>query len=556
MPLCVCLIVGACTAGPDFIRPAPPGIPAYADRTPAVTAGTVGRGGESQSFLPGRKLPRGWWYWFNSPDLNGLVERAFAGSPTLAAARARLRSAEATLRARRALRSPEVLGTGDASYGNSRGGGGNNQTGTGQGTGGGGGGGGGNPPVDPNAPTDPTQPVDPTQPGAGGQDGGNAQQGGQGGGAFGGPAYLVYTANVTVSYDFDLAGRNRRLVESGRAQVEAQRQELQAAYLALVGNIVSTALQRATLAEQIRVREELVAAQNRRIDLLRIQVEEGATARASLIAALAEVASLRATVPPLRVQLAQSENALAELVGVAPAGAGVPPIRLDGIRLPRAVPLSLPSALVRERPDILAAEALLAAARADIGVAAADLYPNLSLDASFGLGGIESSVGEVYNLGLGLLAPLFDGGRRRARRDVAVAAYQEALANYQVRVLAAFRQVADGIRALEGDAVALAEQRLALDAARESFDLAVFQEREGAVSTIDVLVVQRTFQDASFAYIDALSRRFQDTAALFAAVGPGPLSEEAVASVTLGDPLGATRRSLGAGVAPSAVPGR
>lgn len=557
LPFCTCLLVGACTAGPDIIRPESLATPAYVDRTPVFTAGTVGPGGESQYFLPGQKVPRGWWYWFNSPDLNALVTRALAGNPTLAAARARLRSAEATLRARRALRSPEVLGNADVSYGNSRGGGGNAQTATGQGTGvGGGTGGGTNQPADPNAPTDPTQPTNPTQPGTGGQDSENAQQGGQGGGAFGGPAYLVYTAGVTVSYDFDLAGRNRRLIESGRAQVEAQRQELQGAYLALVGNIVATALQRATLAEQIRVREELVAAQNRRIDLIRIQVEEGATARAFLVTALAEVASLRATVPPIRAQLAQSENALAELVGVPPAGAAIPPIRLNEIRLPRALPLSLPSALVRERPDILAAEALLAVASADIGVAAADLYPNLALDATFGLGGVGSSVGEVYDLGLGLLAPLFDGGRRRARRDVAVAAYEEALANYQARVLAAFRQVADGIRALEGDAVALAEQRLALDAARESFELAVFQEREGAVSNIDVLVVQRTFQDASIAYIDTLSRRFQDTAALFAAVGPGPLTEEAVASVTLGDPLGATRRLLNAGVAPQAVPGQ
>ena len=550
--LAMCLFAGACTAGPDFVRPTPPPTPAYVDATPTITAATIKRGGESQYFLPGQKLPQGWWYWFDSPDLNALVARAFAGNPTLAAARARLRGAEATLRARRALRSPEVLANGNASYGNSGGGGGNSQTVSGES--GGTGTGGGAQPADPNAPTDPSQPVDPMTPSAGGQESSNAQQGGQSGGGFGGPAYLVYTAGVTVSYDFDIAGRNRRLVESGRAQLEAQRQELQAAYLALVGNIVATALERATLAEQVRVREELVAAQNRRVDIIRIQVEEGAVARVALVAALAEVAALRATVPQLRAQLFQADNALAELVGTSPAGAAIPPIRLDNIRLPRAVPLVLPSVLVRERPDILAAEARLAAASADIGVAAADLYPNLALDATFGIGGVETAVGEVYNLGLGLLAPLFDGGRRRARRDVAVAAYEEALANYQARVLTAFRQVADGIRALEQDAIGLAEQRVALDAARESFDLAVFQEQEGAISAIDTVVVQRTFQDAAFAYIDALSRRFQDTAALFAAVGPGPLSEEAVASVTLGDPLGATRRTLNAKQAPSAVP--
>lgn len=545
----MCCLAGACAAGPDYVRPAPPVETRYLDAPPERTVAAPGRGGEAQFFLPGQELPRGWWYWFESPALNRLVERAFRGSPGLAAVRARLRGAAATLRARRALLSPEVEGVVSGSYGNSRGGGGPNNGGVG------GDGGGGQQPTNPDAPVDPTEPVDPTLPGGGdpGAGGANNNQGNQGG-SIGGSPFAVYTATATISYDLDIAGRNRRLIESGEARVEAARQELQAAYLALVGNIVSTALERATLAEQIRVREELVVAQDRRIALLRVQVQEGALARAALVTALAEVASLRATVPPLRAQLAAAENGLAELIGVPPAGAAIPPVILDGLRLPRTVPIALPSTLVRSRPDILASEALLAAASAEIGVAAADLYPNLTLDASFGAGGVDSTLGAFFSLGGRLLAPLFDAGRRRARRDVAVAAYEEALANYRVQVLAAFTQVANGIRALENDAAALAERRTALDAARESFDLAVFQEREGAVSSIDVLVVQQQFQNAAFTYIDALARRLQDTAALFAALGPGPLTDDAVASVTLGEPLAATRRSLKAGQAPPAVP--
>ena len=524
------LALAACTAGPDFARPKPSSQAGYVTGPlPEQTRSAPGLGGESQYFLVGEELPPGWWHWFGSPAIVALVEQAFASSPNLAAARARLRQAEAQLRAQRGVLLPEIGATGSLSYG-SGGGGGSGQGGSfGQGQGAG---------RPDQAGEDPTA----EQPGDG------ADQAGQ----FGGDPFTVYTAGATISYDLDLAGRNRRLVEAARAEFELQRQDLQAAYLALIGNIVSAALESASLRTQIAAREELLEGQEERLELIRIRVEEGADARANQVTALAEIATLRASIPPLRQSLAASDNRLGLLIGQAPAEAAIPRIELEEVRLPRAVPISLPSRLVRTRPDILAAEAVLARTSAEIGVATADLYPNITLDASFGLAGGADGLGlgspqGIFDLGGNLLAPLFDGGRRRAQRDVAVAAFQEALALYREQVLTAFVEVADGIRALENDAEALADRRVALEAAEESFELAQFRESEGAISAIEVLVVQQQYQEARFSYIDAVAERFQDTAALFAALGPGPLDESDLSGIAAREHLDYTRASLDAG---------
>lgn len=565
-------VLAGCVAGPNYVRPADPVSGGFvAGPEPARTVATVGPGGAGQVFRPGEELPRGWWHWFGSPQITALVERGYAASPTLAAARARLRGAEAQLRATRGLLAPFVGASASASLGNGggqgRGTGGiqsfngsGNQAGGTTGTGGAGSGGG---------------------TGTGGTGTGGTGTGGTGtgegtgtGGGTGtdntdgtgsddnggfngnnGGVFTVYTASASVSYDLDLAGRRRRLIEAASAERDRQGQEVQAAYLALTGNIVSTALQSASLREQIAAREELVAGQNDRINLLRVRVEEGADARADLVATLADVAALRATIPPLRAQLAASDNRLALLTGAEPQTAPVPPIRLNDLRLPRMVPISLPSRLVRTRPDILAAEAVLARTSAQIGVEAADLYPQVTLDAGFGIVGGASGLGlgspsPFFDLGGGLFAPLFDGGTRRAERDVAVALYQEALALYRERVLTAFVQVANGIRALENDALALADRRTALEAAGESLDLARFRLTEGAISVIDVLVVQQRYEQARIAYIQAIAARFQDTAALFAALGPGPLTDEDLSGIAAREALDYTRNRLNAGRQP------
>lgn len=519
--------LAACAAGPDYVPPAPPAEQAYvAGDMPNQTESAPGIAGASQYFLPGEDLPQGWWHWFGSPEIVALVEQGFASSPNLAAARARLRSAEAQLRAQRGLLLPEANANASASYGSGGSGGFGGQGDFGGGNPGGGGG--GDPPAAGEGDVSPT--------------GGDS-------------TFTVYTAGASVTYDLDLAGRNRRLVEAATAEFERQWQELQAAYLALVGNIVSTALETAALRAQIEAREELLDGQNERIDLIRVRVEEGAEARADLVAALSDLAALRATIPPLRAELAAAQHRLALLTGAAPASATIPDVALDDLRLPRAVPISLPSRLARTRPDILAAEALLQRTSAEIGVETADLYPNITLDASFGAGGAASGLDlgpldTFFNLGAALLAPLFDGGRRRAERDVAIAAYQEALALYQEQVLTALVEVADGIRALENDAVALADRRAALEAADESLELAQFRLSEGAISLIDVLVVQQRYEEARFAYIEAIAGRLQDTAALFAALGPGPLDEANLGWITAEDYLIYTRASLEAGAVP------
>ena len=521
------LALTGCVAGPDFVRPPPPPTPAYtAQAVPPVTVASEGPAGVPQYFLQGQDLPAGWWHWFGSPAIVTLVERGFANSQTLAAARARLRGAEAQLRAQRGVLLPEVGGTGSFNYGGGGAQGARQRAGSSGGA------------------VTPTPTPTPT-PGESGADPGGGSEGAGGSG----DAFTIYTVGASITYDLDLAGRNRRLVEAAAAAYDQQAQELQAAYLALVGNIVSAALEGASLRAQIDAREELLAAQAERLELLRIRVAEGEDARADLVTQEADIAALRATVPPLRAQAAAAQNRLALLIGVPPAEAAIPAIALDDLQLPQAVPISLPSTLVRRRPDILAAEAVLAGASAQIGVAAADLYPNLTLDAAFGLAGGASGLAlvapePVFDLNANLLAPLFDGGRRRAARDAAVAVYQESLALYREQVLTAFTEVADGIRALESNADALAQQRIALGAAGESLELAQFRLDEGAVSIIDVLTVQQVYQDARFAYIQAIADRFQSTAALFAALGPGPLTQGQVAGITAREYLDGTRAAL------------
>ncbi|MBB4657546.1 efflux transporter outer membrane subunit [Parvularcula dongshanensis] len=528
------LLLG-CIAGPDYRRPSTPDEAAYVVPDDPTVAAAVGG---DQRFLRGGTAPAGWWQWFGSSSLDALVARGFEGNLTLEAARARLRGARATLAARRGLRAPELIGDASASYGQGRGAGGTAAAFDG-GVGDDGG----------------TGPTGTGEGNSSGADDGTGEETGGGtdlatGGTGRDDAYEVYTAGATVTYDLDLAGRNRRLVEAAGAELERQRQELQAAYLAVAGNIVSTALELAALRDQIDAREALIASQEDRIDLIRVRVEEGASARADLVTALADVAALRATVPPLRTQLSQTENALARLTGRPPADAGSFRITLAELNLPDDVPIALPSRLVRTRPDVLASESLLRRASAEIGVAAADLYPNLTLDAGFGVGGTGGALDSFWSVGGGLFAPIFDGGRRRAERDVAVAAYEEALALYRDRVLAAFTEVADGIRALENDAVSLAAQEVALDAASESYDLALFRLNEGAISPIEVSVVQQRYEEARFAYIDALAQRFQDTARLLAALGPGPVDEVRLAADEDRRHLAATREALNDGENP------
>ena len=471
-------LLAGCVAGPDYRAPSPPEFETYtAGPQELHTAAAPGPAGAAQHFEYGTPADlSAWWQRFDAPQLSALIERAFAGNFDLQAAQARLREAQHLLDAQRGTAWPSVGVNASATR----------RSATGAGAAGS---------IAAPAPS---------------ADSGDA-------------VFNVVTASGVVSYDLDAAGGRLRRIEAQSARVEAARHQLRAASLALAGNVVSSAVDAARLSAQIDTRTALIDVQQQRVQLIELRVDEGAAARAELIAARADLAATRAPLPALEQARDAATHRLALLVGAPPAGFDAPHIALADLRLPVEIPVRLPAQLVRVRPDIRAAEGALHAASAQIGVAAADLYPRITLDASYGVVGIDAGGGlsfsPLWSLGASLLAPVFEGGRLRAQRDAAIAAYDATLAEYRQTVLHAFTEVADALRALQGNARTLAAQYEAYVAARDSMQMAEFRFEEGVASHLEVLVLQQQYQQAAIAYVDARAQRLSSTALLFAALG-------------------------------------
>ncbi len=466
------LVFSGCAVGPDFRSPAAPHTAGYtAAPLPGSTAAAPGKGGAPQRFVPGGEIPARWWELFRSDALDRWVRKALSDSPTLAAAEATLRQAGETRRARSGALFPSV----DA--------------------------------------------------------GASAARTRISGAAFGQGAsidpFSLYNASVSVSYALDVFGGTRRDIEALQAQVDYEKFQLEGARLALSANVVTAAVQEASLRAQLAATQEILAVQERQLSAVEKQAALGAASQVDVLAQQAQAARTRATVPPLEKQLAQTRHLLAVLAGTLPGDAqGLPAFDLDGIHLPEELPVSLPSSLVRQRPDVRSAEELLHAASARVGVATANLYPQITLTGSYGTEALK--VGDlfrpdslVWGIGAGLLQPVFRGGTLRAERRAAVAAFDQAAASYRETVLEAFRNVADVLRALEHDAAALAAQSEAEGAARETFELAQKQFALGALGYISLLDAQRNHQQALIGLVQARATRLADTAALFQALGGG-----------------------------------
>jgi NodT family efflux transporter outer membrane factor (OMF) lipoprotein len=463
-----------CAVGPDFHTPEAPAATAYTETAmPPETAASPGPGGAAQRLVSGQEIPPQWWELLHSPALDQVIRQALANNPTLAAAQAALRQSRESL---------------SAAYGSSL-----------------------SPKVDANV-------------------SGSHQK--ITGTAFGEPdrhfdPFTLYNASVSVSYALDLFGGARRELEALQSQVDFQRFQLEGAYLALTSNVVTTAVKEASLRAQIRATLEISAAQKKQLDLVGRQFQLGGIARSDVLAQRVQLAQTRATLPPLEKELALTRHQLAVLTGRLPAeAADLPEFSLDGLELPQQLPVSLPSSLVRQRPDIRASEELLHAASAQVGVATANLYPQLTLSASFGsetgkLDTLFSPGTAVWNFGGGLLQPLFHGGELSAKRRAAVAAYDQAAAQYRATVLQAFQNVADVLRALDADARTLQAQADAEAAARDSLDLTQKQFQLGAVSYLSLLNAERQHQQTRISLVQAQAARFADTAALFQALGGG-----------------------------------
>ena len=471
-----CLLAG-CAVGPDFQRPAAPGGgEGYtAAPLPLETASAPGAAGQAQRFVPGQDIPAQWWTLFQSPALDQLVRDALLRSPGLASAQAALRQADANYRALSgSLLYPEV----GAQLGVRR---------------------------------DKTSRLE-----------------GEAG------VFNLYNASVNVSYVLDAFGGNQRQLEGLLALVDYQQYQLEAAYLSLTANLVTTAIREASLRGQLQATGEVLDAQQRQLDVIELQFQFGAIPRATVLLQRNTVAQTGASVPPLEKALALTRHQLAVYAGRLPSEPGLPAFELAALRLPRDLPLSLPSALVRQRPDIRASEALLHQASAQIGVATANLYPQITLTGSYGA--LASSFpallqggSAVWGVAAGLAQPLFNGGALRARRRAAIAAYEVAAAGYRATVLGAFQNVADSLRALEADANALGQQAEVAALASESLALSTQQFKLGAISYLSLLDAQRTYQQARVGLVQAQAARYADSAALFQALGGGWWNRPALA---------------------------
>jgi NodT family efflux transporter outer membrane factor (OMF) lipoprotein len=462
------VLLGACALGPDFVRPLPPDADRYL-REPLVAA-TVPADGLAQHFLPGAALPADWWRLFKSAALDTAVRQALANSPTLQAAEASLRQSQDNLRAGDGVFYPRI----DAGLAGER------------------------------ARSAPLQQ----------------------GSATPGTVFNLVTASGTISYPLDVFGGERRTVEGLGAQVDQQRQAGKAAYLTLSANVVNTCIARAAYAAQVRATVQLIALENEQLRGIEAQVRAGTAPYANLLSQRALIAASQALLAPLRQKISQADHLLALLQGSTPSQAVLPDIELQDLALPADLPVSLPSQLVRQRPDILLAEAQLHAASAAIGVATAAMFPSFGLSATYGaagtsLGNLLGAGSRFWSIGPSLTAPLFRGGSLWYGRQAAIDAYQQQLASYRQVVLAAFAQVADTLKALEHDAQALQAQHDAQAAAAGALALLQANYGAGLVAYVDVMTADVQLHTASIAYLQAVAQRQQDTVALFVALGGG-----------------------------------
>ena len=462
----VVALLGACAVGPNFTRPSPPDTGGYLNepRSPVAADGGARQPG------PGAVLAADWWRMFNSPQLDDAVRKAIAGNPTLQAAEASLRQAQDSLRAGRGVFFPQVGALLDASRQRSA-------------------------------------PVEQ----------GLATRGG---------VFNVVSLSGTVGYALDVFGGERRKVESLGAQADFQRNAALAAYLALSANVVNTGIARSAYAAQIRVTEQLIDLEAQQLRLAAVQVGAGTAAYSGMLEIRGLIASNRALLAPLRQRADQAGDLLALLEGVAPSQAALPEIEFADLAAPGDPPVSLPSDLVRQRPDILEAEAMMHVASANIGVATAAMFPSISLSGTYGaaagsFSGLSAASGRFWSIGPSVTVPLFQGGALWYGRKAAIDAFQESQAAYRQTVLAAFAQVADSLHALDHDAEALQAQADARRAADEALSLVNANYRAGLAAYSDVLAADVQAHMATIAWLSAAAQREQDTVALYVALGGG-----------------------------------
>jgi NodT family efflux transporter outer membrane factor (OMF) lipoprotein len=338
--------------------------------------------------------------------------------------------------------------------------------------------------------------------------------------------YSVFAVTPSVSYPLDLFGGTRRSIEASRASAEAQGFTAEATYLTVTSSLARAVIQEASYREQIAASQEVISSYQELLGVLQNQVDIGTAARANLLQQQAALAQAQATLPSLQKALSLQQNTIAALVGDFPNQYASRKFRISGLGLPHSLPLSVPSALVEQRPDIRAAEAQLHRASAGIGVAKAAMLPQITLTASLpssaaDLGDLFGAGNVGWSLAAGLTQPIFKGGTLLHNKRAAEAAYEAAFASYRSTVLAAFKDVANALRSLQHDRQALAGYFAAEKAAEESYNLSQTLFKAGTVPYTNVLTAQTTYQNARLNRASAEASRYLDAVALFEALGGG-----------------------------------
>lgn len=463
------VLVAGCTVGPDFVRPKAPAAPGYT--TPGESAPETSAAPETvQHVALGKRISGDWWELFHSPELDKLLEQAIADNRSLAGARAALAQAQEAVSQATGAAYPQLNVGGSvtrqrinfAAFGLSQ------------------------PPV----------------------------------------IFNLYTIGPNLNYALDVFGGIRRQIEQQAALAEYQHYQLAAAYLTLTGNAVTQALTIAAIRAQIKAVEDIIADDETNLGLVQRELAAGVATQMDIESATSQLATDRTLLPPLRQQLSVARHALAVLVGKPPADWTPPEFDLAALTLPGELPVSLPSELVRQRPDVLAAEAQLHAASAVVGVATARLYPSITLSASLSQEALTPekvffASSSAWSIGPSVTAPIFNGGALEAQKRGAVDAFNAMLASYEQTVLQSFGQVADVLAALQHDTELVEAQRRALDSAQASLELTRKTYTIGNAGLLQVLDAQRLYEQARLGYVRANAQHYLDTVQLFVAMGGG-----------------------------------
>jgi NodT family efflux transporter outer membrane factor (OMF) lipoprotein len=468
------VLLSSCAVGPDFVQASAPDVDRYTKEplAPHTSSADV-RLGQSQHFVSGQNIPAEWWLIFRSPQLNSLVRKALDANPNLQSTLAALRLAKENVYAQQAKYFPLV----QANFNPSRG-------------------------LTPASLSSPlaTAPVD--------------------------NLFNLFTAQVLVSYTFDTWGGNRRAVESLQAVADAQRFQVEAAYLTLVANVVVAAVQEASLRAQIDATNRLIEINTKALAILHRQLQDGYASRIDVAVQEAQLAQFRATLPPLRKALAQQRDLISALTGRLPSQEPYETFRLRDLHLPTDLPVSLPAQLVDQRPDVRAAEEQLHSASALVGVAVANMLPNLTIGANSGytatsVASLFTGPAVFWTVAGNATQPIFDGFNLLHLERASQAAYEQSAWSYRTTVVAAFQNVADSLRAIQNDADTLKAAREFEKASKISLDLTRQQLENGQANILLLLTTQQTYEQALLQVVQAEAARISDTAALFQALGGG-----------------------------------